>query len=95
MAVSGINGSNVSSSVQATQVVVDKPDASGSRAAGGKPSGGAGKSTGASGSSSAGQSMVYDKKDANKDGLVSALEEATYNLEHPSAQSDSRVDVTA
>lgn len=95
MGVSGINGSNVSGSVRATQVVVDKTGATGSRAAGGKPSGGAGKSAAASGSFSASQSTVYDKKDANKDGMVSALEEATYDLEHPSAKSGSKIDVTA
>jgi hypothetical protein len=95
MDVSGINGSKVSSSVQATHVAVDKTGAGGHRAVGGVSSGGAGKSTAASGSSSSSQSTVYDKKDANKDGVVSALEEATYDLAHPSAKSDSRVDVTA
>ena len=62
----------------------------------GAASRGAGKAQAASGaSSSSSSSTVYDKKDANKDGTVSAIEELTYDLAHPSAQTGSLVNVTA
>jgi hypothetical protein len=48
---------------------------------GGMPAGGAQASSGTSSSSS---NKVYDKKDANKDGTVSAQEELEYDLKHPS-----------
>lgn len=95
MTVSGISSANVSSSTQATQGATKKIDVSGSRIAVGKSSGGAAKPAAASGNSSSSQSTTYDKKDANKDGVVSALEELTYDLEHPSGEADGHVDVTA
>ena len=62
-----------------------------------KPSSGQ-KSSGASGSSST-STKTYDKKDANKDGTVSTMEEIEYDLEHPERdQEDSGnglIDVTA
>lgn len=48
---------------------------------GGGPPGGAGKPSGASSSSNT--NKVYDKKDTNQDGTVSAKEELTYSLLHP------------
>ena len=48
---------------------------------GGAPAGGAGKSSGAGSSSSS--NKTYDKKDTNKDGTVSAMEELAYDLKHP------------
>lgn len=55
-------------------------------AGGGKPPGGgapAGGAKGASAASSSSATKTYDKKDANKDGTVSAKEEAAYDLAHP------------
>ena len=48
---------------------------------GGSPAGGAGKSSGAGSSSSS--NKTYDKKDTNKDGTVSAMEELAYDLKNP------------
>jgi hypothetical protein len=48
---------------------------------GGAPHGGAKESSGTKGSSSS--NKVYDKKDTNKDGTVSAMEEIVYDLVHP------------
>ena len=53
----------------------------GSGRAGGQPPDGAKQSSGAGGSSSS--SQVYDKKDLNKDGIVSWDEEFAYSLNHP------------
>jgi hypothetical protein len=47
---------------------------------GAPPSGGAGQSGAAM---SSGGNKVYDKKDLNKDGTVTAQEEAKYDLQHP------------
>jgi hypothetical protein len=47
----------------------------------GAPSGGASKSSGSDSSSSS--NTVYDKKDTNKDGTVTAQEEILYNIKHP------------
>ena len=49
---------------------------------GAPPAGGAQSSRGAQGKSQSDDSKVYDKKDTNKDGIVSALEELTYDLTH-------------
>jgi hypothetical protein len=53
----------------------------------GPPSGGVSGAVGAqtastSGSGSQSTSSIYDKKDANQDGIVTAAEEIAYNLEH-------------
>jgi hypothetical protein len=60
-----------------------RPPAGGGRAggAGGAPPNGAKQSSGASDSSSS--NKVYDKKDLNKDGTVSAEEEILYSIKHP------------
>jgi hypothetical protein len=50
---------------------------------GGMPGGGAGKSASSSNSASPNSNKVYDKKDTNKDGVVSAQEELEYALKHP------------
>ena len=90
MEVSGTSGSPMSILVQAAQL------AGGKTAAGaGQAAGGAGKGAAAGGSGSTGQATSYDKKDANKDGVVSALEELTYDLKHPGATAESILDVKA
>jgi hypothetical protein len=48
---------------------------------GGPPAGGAGKTSGAGSSSSS--NKTYDKKDTNKDGTVSTMEEIAYDLKNP------------
>jgi hypothetical protein len=48
---------------------------------GGPPPDGASQSSGAGNSSSS--SKTYDKKDLNKDGTVTAVEELLYGIEHP------------
>ena len=50
---------------------------------GGPPSGGANKSGAPAGGAQSGSSKSYDKKDTNKDGIVSALEELAYDLKNP------------
>ena len=73
----------------------------GQRAGGAPPSGGKKPSgaSGSSGSSSASSTKTYDKKDLNKDGTVSVMEEIEYGLKHPeTSQEDSttgEIDVTA
>ncbi len=55
---------------------------------GAPPSGGAPPPGGAppsGGSSGSGSTKTYDKKDTNKDGTVSDLEELTYDMKHPEA----------
>jgi len=65
------------------QTMSQRPTAGGGRAGGpgGPPPGGAKQSSGAGDSSSS--SKVYDKKDLNKDGTVSAEEEILYDMTHP------------
>ena len=46
------------------------------------PAGGAQGPGGAQGKAKSDDSKVYDEKDTNKDGVVSALEELAYNLTH-------------
>jgi len=59
---------------------------------GAPPSGGAGKASGTEGSSSS--NKVYDSKDTNKDGKVSALEELAYlQKSHDSANTSSRSNI--
>jgi len=89
MEVSGTSGTHVSILVQASQLASGK-----SGAAGGQAAGGAGKASAAGGGSTS-QTTSYDKKDANKDGVVSALEELTYDLKHPVATDESVLDVRA
>ena len=67
-----------------------RPHGAGGPPPGGAPPGGAPKggaaSSGASGTSdSSSSTKVYDKKDVNKDGKVSAQEEVAYDLAHPDA----------
>lgn len=89
MEVSGTGGTRISILVQATQLAGGK-----SGAAGGQAAGGAGKAP-AAGGGSASQTTSYDKKDANKDGVVSALEELTYDMKHPVATDKPVLDVRA
>ncbi len=90
MEVSGTGGTHVSMLVQASQLAGGK-----SGAASGQAAGGAGKAGAAAGGGSASQTTSTDKKDANKDGVVSAIEELTYDLEHPAATDGSVIDVKA
>ncbi len=90
MEVSGTSGSHMSILVQAAQLAGAK-----SGAGAGQAAGGAGKATAAGGSGSTTESTSYDKKDANKDGVVSALEELAYDLKHPGATDESVLDVKA
>ena len=69
----------------------------GQHPSGAAPSGGQ-KSSGSTSSSSSSSTKTYDKKDANKDGTVSTMEEIEYDLKHPDKeQGDSTnglIDVT-
>ncbi len=69
----------------------------GQRPGGASPAGGQ-KPSGASGSS-ASSSKTYDKKDANKDGTVSTMEEILYSLKNPVQSQESSttgsLDITA
>ena len=83
MSIDAIAGSGTSATASGSPPV-GKPSG-GSPPAGAHPSGGGAKAgAGASGGSASGSSSkVYDKKDANKDGKVSATEEITYDAAHP------------
>jgi hypothetical protein len=109
MAIPTIEGSGGLAAVQAQQAAVKKTEAGAetqtaiapkkaaagaSRGAGAPPAGGAGKPAAAAGATTS-ESTSYNKKDTNKDGVVSAIEELTYDLKHPTAQTGSAVDVKA
>ena len=64
------------------EAIAQGPPAAGRRGGpGGKRPGGGQGASGSEGSSQSGK--TYDKRDANKDGVVSAQEEYEYDLEHP------------
>lgn len=90
MEVTGAGGTNVSMPVQASRLAGGR-----SGAAGGQAAGGVGKAGATGGGGSANQTTSYDKKDTNKDGVVSAIEELTYDLKHPVATNGSVIDVMA
>jgi hypothetical protein len=74
--------------------------AGGARPAGGPPpAGGAGGAKPAASSGSAGGSSsatkVYDKRDSNKDGMVSFMEDLQYSLQHPVDESETEENVTS
>lgn len=50
---------------------------------GGAPAGGGGAAAASDASSSSDSSTVYDKRDTNKDGVVSPEEELAYEMKHP------------
>jgi len=101
MAIPTIEGLGAPTAVQAQQVAVRKTETSAEgqgaiaprKAAGGAS--GAPPAGGAGGSASASESTNYDKKDTNRDGVVSALEELAYDLKHPAALTGSLLDVRA
>ena len=64
----------------------------GARPAGGPPPrpAGGGQKPAASDDDSTGSSLAYDVRDTNKDGVVSAQEQFTYNLTHPAAVATSQ-----
>lgn len=95
MAIPTIEGSSGVNAAQTQQAAVRKTAAGASRAAGGPPAGGAGKPSATAGSASSSESTSYNKKDTNKDGVVSALEELTYDMKHPAARTGSLLDVKA
>jgi hypothetical protein len=58
--------------------------------------GGASRTAAASGSSSASATGTYEEADTNQDGVVTALEQVTYDLKHPGKiQTGSLLDVKA
>jgi hypothetical protein len=67
-----------------------------SKPAGAHPSGGRAPaaSGGSGGSASGSSSKVYDKKDANKDGKVSAMEAISYDAAHPKTSPAGRSNLT-
>jgi hypothetical protein len=73
------------------------PPAGGKPPSGGSPPSGAGqKPAASSGTSSSASNEVYDEKDTNKDGTVSAQEELAYYISHPQdAESQTGVQKTS
>lgn len=89
MAVSGIDSSSGISILQAAVSAARKAGA------GAAPAGGAKSSSSVSGSTSTSATDTYDDADTNKDGVVTALEQVTYDMKHPGEQKGSTVDVMA
>jgi hypothetical protein len=60
-----------------------------------KPAAKSGGSSASASSSSTTDDATYDKKDLNKDGVVTAMEEVKYDLKHASSQTTTKVDALA
>jgi hypothetical protein len=87
MAISGIGST---SGVGTSQVTVNVGRKTGGSApTGAKPS----SSSSSSQSTSTSATDTYEDADTNKDGVVTAVEQATYDLKHPGAQTGTTVDV--
>jgi hypothetical protein len=90
MAISGIvsvNGVNLQSTAQATG-----GKSAGAANGGAKP---AAKSAASQSSTASSATDTYEDADTNKDGVVTAIEQMTYDMKHPGAQTGSTVDVKA
>ena len=94
MSIGAIAGSGISAASSGSPPVGMPPG--GSPPAGAHPSGGGAPaaSRASGGSASGSSSKVYDKKDANKDGKVSATEEITYDAAHPKTSPASKSNLT-
>jgi hypothetical protein len=88
MAISGIvsvNGINLRSTAPTSG-----GKSAGAAGGGAKP---AAKSTASQSSTASSASGTYEDADTNKDGVVTAIEQMTYDMKHPGAQTGSTVDV--
>lgn len=76
------------------QALAQRPVARGGRVGvgGGAPPGGAGKAGNAAGTSNS--NKVYDKRDTNKDGMVSWKEKQDYEMSHPDFTQATPTDVS-
>ena len=101
MGISAVSGSTSLNAAYTAQAVLKKPviaenaDAGSGKPAGGTrgapPAGGGGKASGAGGAGGASDnSKIYDVRDTNKDGVVSAEEALQYALQHPGEETDSK-----
>jgi hypothetical protein len=62
---------------------------------GAPPGGGGGGAQPAAASGSSSTARIYDKRDANQDGIVSAQEALLYALTHPQAETQTQATVSA